>query len=87
MTVAIQIFISGKLIRPRQEVAAARAQAFGIWYANAREIMRGRAALAQPEQAAAKDPRILKSPPGVFYMRQREATRDPKRSRVSKAAV
>jgi hypothetical protein len=44
MTVAIQIFISGKLL------AAARAQAFGIWYANAREIMKGRAALAQPEQ-------------------------------------
>src|ERR1700733_4092468 len=44
MTVAIQIFISGKLL------AAALAQAFGIWYANAREIMKGRAALAQPEQ-------------------------------------
>jgi hypothetical protein len=54
MTVAIQIFISGKLIRPRQEVAAARAQAFGIWYANAREIMKGRAALAQPEQQRLK---------------------------------
>jgi hypothetical protein len=48
MTVAIQIFISGKLL------AAARAQAFGIWYANAREIMKGRAALAQPEQQRLK---------------------------------
>jgi hypothetical protein len=53
MTVAIQIFISGKLIRPRQEVAAARAQAFGIWYANAREIMKG-ATPPQPEQQQLK---------------------------------
>jgi hypothetical protein len=54
MTVAIQIFISGKLIRQRQNVAAACAQAFGIWYANAREIMKGRAPLAQPEQPQLK---------------------------------
>ena len=54
MTVAIQIVISGKLIRPRQEVAAARAQAFGIWYASAQELMKRRAALAQPEQQQLK---------------------------------
>jgi hypothetical protein len=51
MTVAIQIFISGKLIRQRQEAERRCCpQAFGIWYAKAREIMKGRAALAQPEQ-------------------------------------
>ena len=51
MTAAIQIFISRKLNRPRQETEhAASAQAFGIWYANAREVMKGRAALDQPEQ-------------------------------------
>ena len=34
----------------KKQVAAACAQAFGIWYANAREIMKGRAALSQPVQ-------------------------------------
>jgi hypothetical protein len=29
-------------------------QAFGIWYANAREIMKGRTALAQPGQQGLK---------------------------------